>query len=101
MLVYMVGDLSYNARDSDGSLREDVFLVDCTRYLGVVVMLPPRMSCWHCSMHFACTHHLLNNDASTSCSNPGRWSLSCCYTIGSKVLEHLGTREAEPWHLPE
>lgn len=29
------GDLSYNARDSDGVLREDVFLVvDGTRYLG-------------------------------------------------------------------
>lgn len=33
-------------------LREDVFLVDCTRYLGVVVvMLPPWMSCWPCTMH--------------------------------------------------
>lgn len=42
-------------------LREDVFPVDCTRHLGVVVMLPPRMSCWPCTMHVSCTHHLLNN----------------------------------------
>lgn len=35
MLVYTTGgDLSYNARDSNCFLREDVFLVDCTRYLG-------------------------------------------------------------------
>lgn len=99
VVVYTGGDLSYDARDSNSFLREDVFLVDCTRYLGVVVMLPPRCPAGLVQCTFACAHHLLNNDASTSCSNPGRWSLSCCYTIGSKVLEHLGTKEAEP-HLP-
>lgn len=77
-------------------LREDVFPVDCTRYLGVVVMLPAGLV--QCT--FPCTHHLLNNDASSSCSNPGRWSLPCCYTFGSEVLEHLVTKEAEPCHLP-